>query len=157
MAPIAVSVLIGVAACWVIPMSPDAVSSPLGRVPRLAIASVLVWSTAGWLVTVLAAALPHATNRGIDAGALATVRTSVLAAAALALASAGRSERFRESGWLLYPVLAAGGLKLLVEDLPRSQPATLFIALAAYGGALIVAPRLARARTSDVPHHGAPT
>jgi hypothetical protein len=45
-------------------------------------------------------------------------------------------------------VLAAGGLKLLVEDLPRSRPATLFIALALYGGALIVAPRLASRSTS---------
>ena len=157
MGRVAVAVLMGAAACWAIPMSPAAASSPIGRIPRLAIASVLVWSAAGWLVGLVAAALPHAPNPGLDAGALATVRTSVLAAAALALAWAGRSARWRESGWLLYPVLALGGLKLLVEDLPRSQPATLFIALAAYGGALIVAPRVARARSSGVPHHEAPT
>jgi hypothetical protein len=155
--PTALAALVGAAACWAIPMSPAGASSPIGRMPRLAIAIVLVWSAAGWLVGVLVSALPHATIPGVDAGALATVRTSVLAAGALALAWAGRSERFRESGWLLYPVLAVGALKLLVEDLPRSQPATLFIALAAYGGALIVAPRLARARSSGVPHHEAPT
>jgi hypothetical protein len=157
MGPIAVAVLLGAAACWAIPMSPAAASSSIGRMPRLAIAIVLVWSAAGWLVDLVAAALPHPANLGIDAGALATVRTGVLAAAALALAWAGRSERFRESGWLLYPVLAAGGLKLLVEDLPRSRPATLFIALAAYGGALIIAPRLARSRSSNVAPHEAPT
>jgi hypothetical protein len=157
MGPIAVAVLLGAAACWAIPMSPAAASSSIGRMPRLAIAIVLVWSAAGWLVDLVAAALPHPANLGIDAGALATVRTGVLAAAALALAWTGRSERFRESGWLLYPVLAAGGLKLLVEDLPRSRPATLFIALAAYGGALIIAPRLARSRSSNVAPHEAPT
>jgi len=157
MGRVAVAVLMGAAACWAIPMSPAAALSPIGRMPRLAIAIVLVWSAAGWLVGLVAAALLHAPNPGLDAGALATVRTSVLAAAALALAWAGRSARWRESGWLLYPVLALGGLKLLVEDLPRSQPATLFIALAAYGGALIVAPRLARARSSGVPHYNAPT
>ncbi|HEY5113807.1 MAG TPA: hypothetical protein VIJ45_06825, partial [Coriobacteriia bacterium] len=87
-----------------------------------------------------------APGHGADAGVVATVRTSVLAAAALALAWAGRYRRFREAAWLLYPVLVVGGLKLLVEDLPRSRPATLFIALALYGGALIVAPRLGRVR-----------
>jgi hypothetical protein len=103
---------------------------------------VLVWSAAGTLVGALADLLPHGPGASLDGGVLATVRTSVLAAAALAVAWAGRTERFRESGWLLYPLLAAGGVKLLVEDLPRSRPATLFIALALYGSALILAPRL---------------
>ena len=124
-------------------MSRAAGTSVVGRLPRLLVTIVLVWSAGGWLIAVIAPALP-ATAGHADAGILATVRTSVLAAAALALAWAGRSERFRESAWLLYPLLAAGGLKLLVEDLPRSRPATLFIALALYGGALIVAPRLSR-------------
>ena len=43
-----------------------------------------------------------------------------------------------------HPVLIAGGLKVLAEDLPHSRAATLFIALALYGGALILAPRLAQ-------------
>jgi len=56
----------------------------------------------------------------------------------------GRSKRFVEWGWLLYPVLAATGLKILLEDFPRSRPATLFLALAVYGCALIFSPRLRR-------------
>ena len=91
---------------------------------------VLVWTASGSLIGVIAWALPSASGHAADAGVVATVRTSVLATAALALAWAGRAERFRESAWLLYPVLAAGGLKLIAEDLPRSRPATLFIALA---------------------------
>jgi hypothetical protein len=41
-------------------------------------------------------------------------------------------------------VLAIAGAKLAVEDLPRSRPATLFLALALYGAALILVPRLRR-------------
>ena len=145
--PLALAILAGIAACWALPMPRTADASTAARVPRLLITIVLVWSAGGWLVALVSAALPHGAAPAIDAGVLATVRTSVLAAAALALAWAGRHDRFREAGWLLYPLLAAGGLKLLVEDLPRSRPATLFIALALYGGALILAPRLGRPRS----------
>jgi hypothetical protein len=43
-------------------------------------------------------------------------------------------------------VLLVGAVKLIAEDFPHSRPATLFIALAFYGGALIAAPRIARTR-----------
>jgi len=151
MSPVSLVVLSGAAACWAIPMSRATGTSVVGRVPRLLITIVLVWSAGGWLIGVIARALPGAPGHAADAGVIATVRTSVLATAALALAWAGRAERFRESAWLLYPVLAAGGLKLVVEDLPRSRPATLFIALPLYGGALIVAPRLGRTGASMAP------
>jgi hypothetical protein len=163
MSAVSLAVLSGAAACWAIPMSRAGGTSIVGRVPRLLITIVLVWSAGGWLIGVISPALPGAAGpaghagHAADAGVVATVRTSVLAAAALALAWAGRFERFRESAWLLYPVLAAGGLKLLVEDLPRSRPATLFIALALYGGALIVAPRIGRADASSAPSHPTPT
>ena len=144
MSPTALIVLAGTAVCWAIPMSRTAGASTIGRVPLLLITIVLVWSVGGWLTGIVERALSSAQGHAAGAGVIATVRTSVLAGAALALAWVGRFERFRESAWLLYPVLAAGGLKLLVEDLPRSRPATLFIALAVYGAALIVAPRLGR-------------
>jgi hypothetical protein len=141
-APAALLVLAGAAACWAIPMSGTAGASFVARMPRLLITIVLVWSAGGWLIATIAPLLPRASGQVVDAGVLATARTSVLAAAAIALAYTGRFDRFRESAWLVYPVLAAGGLKLLAEDLPRSRPATLFIALALYGVALIIAPRL---------------
>jgi hypothetical protein len=150
MSPVALVVLSAAAACWAIPMS-RASTSVVGRVPRLLITIVLVWSAGGWLVGVITTGWSGAPGHAADPGVIATVRTSVLAIAALALAWAGRSERFRESSWLLYPMLAAGGLKLLVEDLTRSRPSTLFIALALYGGALIVAPRLARTGPFSAP------
>jgi uncharacterized membrane protein len=79
-----------------------------------------------------------------NAGVVATVRTAVLASGAILLAWAGRSAAWREAGWLVYPLLVAIGLKLLVEDIARSRPATLFLAFAAYGAALILVPRLRR-------------
>jgi len=142
-APAALGVLAGTAACWVIPMGRASATALVAHVPRLIVTILLVWSAGGWLISLIAPLLPAAGGHA-DAGILATIRTSVLAAAALTLAWAGRFERFRESAWLLYPLLAVGGLKLLIEDLQRSRPATLFVALALFGGALIIAPRLSR-------------
>jgi hypothetical protein len=45
-------------------------------------------------------------------------------------------------------MLALVAIKLLAEDLPRGRPSTLFVALAVYGAALILAPRLARRSVS---------
>jgi hypothetical protein len=79
-----------------------------------------------------------------SAGVMATLKTVILAGAAASLARIGRSARFVEFGWLAYGVLALGGLKILFEDLPNSRPSTLFIALAVYGAALILVPRISK-------------
>jgi hypothetical protein len=78
------------------------------------------------------------------AGVVATVRTGVVAAAAVVVAWLGRRDGTRAFGYLLYPVLAWGAVKLVIEDLPAASPALLFIALGLYGAALILGPRLAR-------------
>jgi hypothetical protein len=64
--------------------------------------------------------------------------------AALLIAWISRQARFREWAWLVYPLLVLIGLKMVAQDFKYSRPATLFIALAIYGTALIVAPRLRR-------------
>jgi hypothetical protein len=81
---------------------------------------------------------------GVEAGTLTTLRTVVMALSALVLAWLGRRPRFAECGWLVYPVLAVTGLKILLQDFSGSRPATLFLALAVYGCALILSPRLRR-------------
>jgi drug/metabolite transporter (DMT)-like permease len=83
-------------------------------------------------------------DRRVDPGVLATVSTGVLSVATLLVAWAGRHDRLREWGWLVYPLLIGIGLKLVTQDFKHSRPATLFIALALYGAALILAPRLRR-------------
>jgi hypothetical protein len=147
--PTSLIVLAAIGVCWLIPMSPAAESwGAYSRLPRLLIIVALAWSLGGWIIALVAPALTSTPGGGADAGIVATLRTSILAAAALALAWVGRQDRFREAGWLLYPVLVAGGLKLLLEDLPHSKPATMFLALALYGGALIAAPRLGHRRSA---------
>lgn len=75
---------------------------------------------------------------------LATMKTGVLAAAAVGLATIGRGRRWPEISWLAYPVLAIGLVQVVVEGLAVSRAATLFVALAMYGVALVVASRLVR-------------
>jgi hypothetical protein len=126
--------------CWLMPMSETpTVSDRYARVPRLAIAIVVATAAAGWAAALLV-------SNGTDPGIVATLRTGALALTALALAWLGAGARFREAAWLVYPTLLAGAVKLVAEDLPRSSAATLFIALAVYGGALIAAPRFMRGK-----------
>jgi hypothetical protein len=57
-----------------------------------------------------------------------------------------RHPRWPEVVWLLYPVLGLGAVKLVLDDLRRGRPATLFLSFVLYGAALILAPRIARRR-----------
>lgn len=123
------------------------------RVPRLLLVAALAVASAsvviGWLVPV-AAGVPGV---NASAGAVATVRTAVLVGGVLLLAWIGRSDSWLEARWLAYPALVAIGLKMVLEDLPRSRPATLFLAFGLYGIALILVPRL---RRRDAPIPAAP-
>ncbi len=113
----------------------------LGRVPR----AVLFWMLAWWYVGVATAAgVALLTRPAGEIPILPTVRTVVLVLAAMAAARIGRGEQRREAGWLTYPLLVLTGLKILFVDFPLGRPSTLFVALAFYGVALIVTPRLAR-------------
>ena len=110
------------------------------RVPRIILALLFAFGAGG-----LAVAAFHDLPAGRDPGIVAALRTSVLAAAALLLAGAGRRFTLPELSWLAYAVLILGGIKLLLEGvLPAGRPATLFLAFAVYGAALVVAPRLLR-------------
>ena len=112
--------------------------------PRVALLVVLAASAAGLIIGWIAPAVAGAPGAGADAGTVATVRTVVLALGALVLAATGRFDTWAEARWLAWPVLGLAGVKMLVEDLPRSRPATLFLAFGLYGAALILVPRLRR-------------
>ena len=87
---------------------------------------------------------PFVAGRPIDAGVFASMTTVVLAGSAVAVAAVFRFTSWVEFRWLVYPVLVAGGLKLIADDFRHSTPSTLFAALAVYGVALILAPRILR-------------
>jgi len=76
--------------------------------------------------------------------AIAGARSAILAGSAVLLALAAR--RRSDLALLVYAILGAGGLKMLVEDLPRGTPVSLGLAFALYGGALVLCPRLLRLR-----------
>jgi hypothetical protein len=109
-------------------------------VSRLLLAVIVVWSAGGVLVRLVGGSVS-------DPAWLATLRTVISVSAALAIASRSRRDAWREAAWLTYPLLVVLGLKLLVSDFPSGRPVTLFIALAAYGIALIAAPRALRHAT----------
>jgi hypothetical protein len=114
------------------------------RVPKVAVLAVMAVGLGGLVIVLLAPLLPVAAEGQRDAAALAVLRTGVLAISVLLLAWIGHTDRLRETSWLVYPILIAGAAKLLVEDLPSGRASTLFLSLALYGGALILAPRLVR-------------
>jgi hypothetical protein len=114
---------------------------------RFVIALTLVWVASGCLTGYLAPLLAGSADGAVDLGILATVRTGVLAVATLIVAAVSHRDRFREWAWLVYPLLVFIGLKMVAQDFKYSRPATLFIALALFGIALILAPRLKRRAT----------
>jgi hypothetical protein len=129
---------------WLAAREPEHDGNRYASVPRFVIVLILVLSAGGTVIAVLATALGRQPDGSIDAGILATIRTGVLAIAALAVAWIGRHARFREWDWLVYPLLVGIGLKMAAQDFMHSRPATLFVALALYGAALIMAPRMRR-------------
>jgi hypothetical protein len=127
------------------------------RAPELLLLAVLAWGAFGVVAAAATAAFlgePGAAVPGavgsaaVDPAALALLRMVVVAGAALLLAWVGRFRRYREAVWLVYPVLVAGGFKLVLEDFLLGRAAELFAALGLYGAVLIVAPRVARASRS---------
>jgi len=112
------------------------------RIPAWALAALAAVIVGGVCTAVAVRAfegLPLAARPGL----VATVRTGVISAAVVAIAWLGRRDSTRAFGYLLYPLLAWGAVKLVLEDFSSSAPALLFIALALYGTALIVGPRMA--------------
>jgi hypothetical protein len=108
------------------------------RTAMLALAALLV---SGALVIGAHRALPLLAQ---TPAAVVTLRTVLLASAALLFGALSRNGRFEEARRLVIPLLIAGGIKLLYDDLRFGTAATLFVSLAAYGVALLIASRLRR-------------
>jgi hypothetical protein len=114
----------------------------MASLPQLIVLLLAVWIVGGLVVMLLAPVLAAVPGPSADLGTLATLRTAVLAVAAVTLALSSRHRRWPEARWLAYPVLATVGVKLLLEDFPNGRPLTLFMALALVGGALILVSKL---------------
>jgi hypothetical protein len=128
--------------------APVTVARPYGWIPKFTLFTLVAWSIAGVVVMWLTPALAGTPGSGADAGVIATIRTAVLIAVLLLMGWLGRYRRLEPARRLVNPLLIATGVKMVVEDFQTSRPATLFLALALLGAALIVAPRLSRRHQS---------
>jgi hypothetical protein len=145
--PVAIVALAALAAIAWLAAGPGVRRAP-ERIPWLAVTATAAWGAAGLAIGLAVPLLAGVPGHGAGPGAVAAVRTALLAACALGLASLGRSRAFADAGLLAYPLLGVTGLKVLAEDLPRGRPATLIVAFACYGAALLLVPRLRRARAA---------
>jgi hypothetical protein len=124
----------------VLATDPGAPRSGWARAPQLLLALLVVLAAGGALQFVLAAAVgPGGAG---DPAVAAVLRTATLAALALGLAAVARRGPWPELAWLVYPLVALGGVTLLVQDLRVGRPATVVLSLALYGAVLVLSPRL---------------
>ncbi len=121
----------------------------LAGVPQLIVLALSVWEVGGLMVVYVAPIVADVRGPEPNLAVLAALRTAVLSAASVTLALSSRFKRWPEARWLVYPVLLLVGIKLLLEDFPHGQPATLFVALAVVGGALLLVARLLTQEKSE--------
>lgn len=122
-------------------------SRGVARAPKVVALVVASLGGAGLAVALGASLFPHGEP---GTAPFAVLRTAILAALAVGLSGLGRLPAMREASWVVYPLLALAGAKLLLEDLRTDRPLAMFASLALYGSALILAPRLNRARRTTV-------
>jgi hypothetical protein len=88
---------------------------------------------------------------GGEAARAAAVRTIVVGLTAATLAWLARRPNLANLGMLVYPLLIAGGVKMILEDFRTGRPTTLFVTLAVYGAVLVIVARLRTRGGSDTP------
>ena len=148
-----VGIALATVACLFIPVAQKSDRwGTLAGLPQLIVLALAACEVGGLVVVVGAAMVAGVETPEPNLGVLAALRTAVLSVAAVTLALSSRYRRWPEARWLVYPVLVLVGIKLFVEDFPNGEPASLFVALAFIGSALLlVAPLLKRSEgSSDV-------
>jgi hypothetical protein len=111
------------------------------RALRIGMAAVVVWLVAGTAAGLLTYGYHGLFGLSASHAYCATLRTAVIAGAALVVA--------RTDAWapLMYPLMLLGAWRLVMVDLHQEIKAALFLSLLIYGAALMILPRLMRTPT----------
>jgi hypothetical protein len=144
--PLAIGVAATVAACYgLLVTTRRPVDCPWYELlPQAILGALAVWSVTGMAAGWLSRPAIAASGGGSVAAFVAASRTGMIALVAVVLAWAGRRWSLQELLWLVYPVLVAGGFKLVWEDFQLDEPVALFGGRAANRGARILTPRQMR-------------
>jgi hypothetical protein len=118
------------------------------RTLRLGLAVMLTWEVLGVAAGGLTGTL-HALS-GLAPGDpyCGTVRTGTFVGAALLLAALGSRSSFRDLSKLIYPLMIVGACRLIGVDMRQDHKASLFLSFLIFGVALMLIPRIRRARAS---------
>jgi hypothetical protein len=108
---------------------------------RLAAASVLAVLFAGISAGLMTAAYHALAGDAASHAYCATLRTGILAGAAVLLAWAGSHHDFAELSRLSYPAMLLGAWRLASDYLHQDRKAALFLSLLVYGVSLMALPR----------------
>ena len=119
-------------------------------IPQLIVLALSVWEVGGLIVVFAAPLIAAAGAAEPNTAALAALRTAVLSVAAAMLALSSRHPRWPEARWLAYPLLVLVGIKLFAEDFPHGNAASLFVALAFVGTALLLVAKLVPKKEDSV-------
>jgi hypothetical protein len=116
----------------------------LSRNIRIVHASAAVWLTAGILAGRITVGYHAIYGSDASHAYCATIRTAMIAIAALLAAWAGARWSKQEFSRLIYPLMVLGAWRLVTVDLRQERTAALFLSLLFYGGALMLLPRISR-------------
>ncbi|MEO8595383.1 MAG: hypothetical protein ABI759_18830 [Candidatus Solibacter sp.] len=120
------------------------------RALRVLVAGAAICLTAGIAAGLLTSGYHAIFGASATHAYCATLRTFVLSASALALAWGGVRWDRPEFGRLVFPVMALGAYRMVGVDLRQDRTAALFLSLLLYGAALMLAPKLMRAKPAFV-------
>lgn len=142
--PILIIIVVAGLGSWFAVVSGGSPWGRLGRLPKLVSLITFVAGVDAIVVSLIGSLIFGERDEAVHRASLAALRMAILAVTVVILSWVGRRPRLHEALWLVYPLLILMGVKLLIEDLRLGQSSTIFVSLAVYGGALILAPRLAR-------------
>ena len=115
------------------------------RAFQVGTSGMLAWLLAGIAAGMLTAAYHGFFGAEASHAYCSTIRTGILAGSALLLAWGGARSGYRDLATLIYPAMAMGAWRLVMDDLYQERKAALFLSLLMYGTALMLLPRFRKA------------